>query len=74
MQKPEGTFDCPRVVIGHTLSAWPFRGPRTSKLEGSMNIARKAAIAIATVGLSLGLLGITAPAQADTSWGYSLQK
>ncbi len=35
-----------------------------------MNIARKAAIAVATAGLSLGLLGISAPAQADSSWGY----
>ncbi|GAA2140523.1 hypothetical protein GCM10009844_10210 [Nocardioides koreensis] len=35
-----------------------------------MNIARKAAIALATAGLSLGLLGISAPAQADTSWGW----
>jgi hypothetical protein len=34
-----------------------------------MNIARKVAIVLATTGLSLGLLGITAPAQADTSWG-----
>ena len=39
-----------------------------------MNIARKVAIALATAGLSLGLLGISAPAQADTSWGYSLHK
>ena len=43
---------------------------RTSKLEGSMNIARKAAIALATAGLSLGLLGISAPAQADSTWGW----
>ena len=35
-----------------------------------MNITRKAAIVLATAGLSLGLLGISAPAQADTSWGY----
>ncbi|MBA8805497.1 hypothetical protein FB382_003788 [Nocardioides ginsengisegetis] len=35
-----------------------------------MNIARKVAIALAATGISLGLLGITAPAQAmDTSWG-----
>ena len=39
-----------------------------------MNIARKVAIAAATVGLSLGLLGITAPAQADSSWGWSMSK
>jgi hypothetical protein len=43
---------------------------RTSKLEESMNIARKAAIALATAGLSLGLLGISAPAQADSTWGW----
>jgi hypothetical protein len=42
---------------------------------GFMNIARKAAIALATAGLSLGLLGISAPAQADTTWGWiSVQK
>ena len=35
-----------------------------------MNIARKVAIAVATAGLSLGLLGISAPAQADSSWGW----
>ena len=35
-----------------------------------MNITRKVAIALATAGLSLGLLGISAPAQADTTWGY----
>lgn len=34
-----------------------------------MNIGRKVAIALATAGLSLGLLGISAPAQADSSWG-----
>ena len=34
-----------------------------------MNITRKVAIALATAGLSLGLLGISAPAQADSSWG-----
>jgi hypothetical protein len=39
-----------------------------------MKIARKVAIVLATAGLSLGLLGITAPAQADISWGTSAQK
>ena len=35
-----------------------------------MNITRKAVIALAAAGLSLGLLGISAPAQADSTWGY----
>ncbi len=39
-----------------------------------MNFARKAVIAMAAAGLSLGLLGISAPAQADTSWGYSVNR
>lgn len=39
-----------------------------------MNIARKVAVVVATAGLSLGLLGISAPAQADTTWGYSITK
>jgi len=43
---------------------------RKSKLEGLMNIAKKVAVALATAGLSLGLLGITAPAQADSTWGW----
>ena len=34
-----------------------------------MRITRKVAVVLATAGLSLGLVGITAPAQADTSWG-----
>ena len=33
-----------------------------------MNIARKVAIALVTATLSVGLLGISAPAHADTSW------
>lgn len=33
-----------------------------------MNIARKVAVAVVTATLSLGLLGISAPAHADTSW------
>ena len=39
-----------------------------------MKIARKVAIVLATAGLSLGLLGITSPAQADFSWGASVQR
>ena len=33
-----------------------------------MNIARKVAIAIVTATMSVGLLGISAPAHADSSW------
>ena len=33
-----------------------------------MNILRKAIIAVAAATLSIGLLGISAPAHADTSW------
>jgi len=39
-----------------------------------MKIARKVAVVVAAAGLSLGLLGITAPAQADISWGTSAHK
>lgn len=35
-----------------------------------MNIARKVAIAFVTAALSIGLVSISAPAQADTSWPY----
>ncbi len=37
-----------------------------------MNIARKVAIALVTATLSIGLLGISAPANADISWGSSV--
>lgn len=33
------------------------------------NIARKVAIAVFTATLSVGILGISAPAHADTYWG-----
>jgi hypothetical protein len=39
-----------------------------------MKIARKVAVVLAATGLSLGLLGISAPAQADISWGTSAQR
>ena len=39
-----------------------------------MNIARKVAIAIVTATLSVGLLGISAPAHADTTWGRCAAK
>lgn len=34
-----------------------------------MNIARKVAIAVVTATISVGLLGISAPAHADFTWG-----
>lgn len=35
-----------------------------------MNFARKLCITVATVALSVGLVGVSAPAQAkDSSWG-----
>ncbi len=37
-----------------------------------MNIARKVAIALLAGTMSLGLLGISAPAHADTTWGYRI--
>lgn len=38
-----------------------------------MNIARKVALAIVTATLSVGLLGISAPAHADFSWTASVR-
>ena len=34
-----------------------------------MNIARKVALAVVTATISVGLLGISAPAHADYTWG-----
>lgn len=39
-----------------------------------MNVARKVALALVTATMSFGLLGISAPAHADTSWSYSPQR
>lgn len=40
-----------------------------------MNIARKITITVAATAISIGLLGVSAPAQArDSSWGYSSTK
>jgi len=39
-----------------------------------MKLARKIAIAAVAAGLSVGLLGISAPANADTSWSVSIHK
>ena len=38
-----------------------------------MSILRKICITVATAAVSVGLLGITAPAaEADSSWGYRI--
>ena len=42
--------------------------------EGNMNTARKVAIALVTATLSVGLLGISAPAHADVSWTASFRR
>lgn len=42
--------------------------------ESLMNIARKVAIALVTATLSVGILGISAPAHADINWGYSVRR
>lgn len=39
-----------------------------------MKIVRKLGIVVAASAVSLGLLGITAPAHADLSWGTSAPK
>ena len=51
----------------------PWR-PMTEKVERDMNIARKVAIAVVTATMSVGLLGISAPAHADIGWSTSIQK
>ena len=38
-----------------------------------MKIARRIAVAVATAMLSVGLLGISAPAHADANW-YSIRR
>lgn len=43
-------------------------GPSDSE-EEPMQILRKAAIVLASATMTVGVLGATAPAQADTSWG-----
>ena len=39
-----------------------------------MNIARKVAIALVAATMSVGLLGISAPAHADSSWGLRITR
>jgi hypothetical protein len=53
----------------HTLLVLTFPWVWSNEGGDSMNIGRKVAMVLAATGLSLGLLGISAPAQADTSWG-----
>lgn len=38
-----------------------------------MKLSRIIAVSVATGAVSLGLLGLTAPAHADVSWGYSIK-
>jgi len=48
---------------------------RPSKPEVKrMKLARKAAVVVATAMLSVGLLGISAPAHADYSWNSSFRR
>lgn len=35
-----------------------------------MSILRKVVLAAVAAGLSVALVGVSAPAQADSSWGY----
>ncbi|WP_435741882.1 hypothetical protein [Nocardioides sp. SYSU DS0663] len=35
-----------------------------------MTFARKVAIAVLAGTMGLGIIGVSAPAQADTTWGY----
>jgi hypothetical protein len=39
-----------------------------------MKIARKIALVVATAAVSVGLLGISAPAHADLNWNYSARR
>jgi hypothetical protein len=39
-----------------------------------MKIVRKAAVVVATAMLSVGLLGVSAPAHADYSWNFSVRR
>ena len=39
-----------------------------------MKIARKIALVVATASVSVGLLGISAPAHADYSWNSSFRR
>ena len=66
----------PRVVDIHDFCHRVFREVRSNfqKVGPDMNIARKIAIATVAAGLSFGLLGISAPAHADSRWSYSIRK
>ncbi len=65
-----------RPLRTDTRGIGPPWGP-TAKVEreNMNNIARKVAIAVFTATLSVGILGISAPAHADTVWpGHSLKR
>ncbi|GAA4746744.1 hypothetical protein GCM10023350_34320 [Nocardioides endophyticus] len=55
------------------LCHWAFRGALDMPEVKSMKIARKVAVVMATAMLSVGLLGISAPAHADWGW-YSVRR
>jgi hypothetical protein len=48
-------------------------GPITQRWD-IMNFARKIAFVVASATLSVGLLGISAPAHADFTWGQSVKR
>ena len=67
----EATFHSHRIGSRQqTLGTGHSVGP-TEKVGHPMNLARKIGITVAATALSLGLLGVSAPAQAvrDSSWG-----
>ncbi|HVX53178.1 hypothetical protein [Nocardioides sp.] len=39
-----------------------------------MSMIRKIAIVVATAAIGVGVVGFTAPAHADLTWGYSIHK
>jgi hypothetical protein len=47
----------------------PSVGLDDTEVGTIMNIARKIAFVVATATLSIGIVGISAPANADVSWG-----
>ena len=55
-------------------STGPSVGSDDTEVGQNMNIARKVAFVVATATLGVGLLGISAPANADMSWGYSVRR
>ena len=70
MQKLEPRIRSRPVVARQRLVPRADSKARVEKV-GSMKIARKLCITVATMAVSLGLVAIAAPAEAsrDTSWG-----